>query len=454
MLFDENFVYGAATAAFQIEGAAYEDGKGLSIWDVRCMEDGYVEDGTTGETACDHYHRYEEDIQLLKKLGIQAYRFSISWCRILPEGTGRVNEKGLEFYDRLIDGLAANGIEPYVTLFHWDYPYELFKKGGWLNNDSPKWFAEFTRIVVDRYSDRVKHWFTINEPSCFIGLGYRQRHHAPCLGLDLKSSLAAAHNVLLAHGMSVQVIREYAKQKPMIGFAPQGHIAYPWQDGSQELRKQDIEAAKQHMFSVRDSGLVCNTWWMDPVYKGEYPEDGRKLFERFMPQIGADDMKIISQPLDFLGMNSYGGTPVVMGADGRPQVVKRSAGSPKNASGWSLDFDALYWGAKFFHERYKLPILISENGMSANDWVSTDKAVHDVDRLDFLKRNLLALDRAHKEGIPMHGYFVWSFLDNMEWMHGYDKRFGIVFVDYETQKRTIKDSGLWYADVIRNKRID
>lgn len=444
-MFDKNFVFGTATASFQIEGAYNEDGKGLSVWDVSCMEKGFVTDGHNGNVACDHYHRYKEDVAMMKKLGLKAYRFSISWCRILPNGVGEVNEKGLEFYDKLIDELLANGIEPYVTLFHWDYPYELFCRGGWLNDDSPKWFADYVKIVVDRYSDRVSNWFTLNEPSCFIGYGHRQRVHAPHLGLDMKSSMRAMHNALLAHGMAVSVIRSNAKLKPTIGFAPQGHISYPV-----ENTEANIEAARAHMFSVRDSSMINDSMWMDPVYLGKYPADMLEKYGEFMPKIGQNDMKIISQPLDFCGINSYLGTPIAVDENGVGYEAERAKGYHCNASGWPIDCDAFYWGARFFYERYGLPVVVTENGMSENDWVSLDGSVHDAGRIDFLDRTLRSLDKAFREGIPVAGYFLWSLMDNMEWNYGYSQRFGIVHVDFETQKRTIKDSGYWYSDLIKS----
>lgn len=443
MYFNKDFIWGVSTAAYQIEGAFDEDGKGMSVWDVAELREGYMTDGASGNVACDHYHRFREDIALLKKLGVKAYRFSVSWPRIMPDGTGKVNEKGVEFYNNLIDELLKNGITPYITLFHWDYPYELFLRGGWLNPDSPKWFEEYAKVCTDCFSDRVSHWFTLNEPQCFIGLGHRRTIHAPCLGLDLKSTLIAAHNALLAHGRATAVIRKNAKTKPCIGWAPQGHIAYPVTDSP-----ADIAAAKEYMFSVRDTYFMNNSWWMDPVYKGEYPKDGIELFGKAMPHIGQDDMKIISEPLDFCGMNSYEGQPVRMGADGRPEKAERPCGHPDNSAGWPVDFDFFYWGAKAFYERYKLPILIAENGMCCNDWVSLDGMVHDAARRDLIERNIISLDKAYREGVPVHGYFAWSFMDNLEWHHGYSKRFGLVYVDYPTQKRTIKDSGLWYAKMI------
>ncbi len=444
MAFDKNVIFGAAAASFQIEGAAEADGKGRSIWDVYCDRPGLVTEGHTGKIACDHYNRYKEDVRIMKQLALKAYRYSISWCRVMPDGKGAVNQKGLDFYDKLTDELLENGIEPYVTLFHWDYPQELMKRGGWMNPDSPKWFAEYSQVVVDKLSDRVKNWFTINEPTCFIGHGYSRSRHAPGYSLGLEDTLNATHNTLLGHGMAVSVIRDRAKIKPSIGFAPQGLVAYP-----DTPTPENIEAARQYMFAVRN-GVINNSWWMDPIYLGEYPKDGVELFGKAMPEIGAEDMKLISQPLDFCGFNTYGGTPIIMGVDGKPMEAERPVGHPEGSREWSVDFDSLYWGAKYFYDRYKLPILLAENGVPTCDWISEDGAVHDMQRVDFLSRNLKSLEKAYDEGIPVHGYMQWSFMDNMEWYVGYTKRFGIVYVDYATQKRTIKDSGYWYRDFIKN----
>ena len=445
MGFPEKFIWGAATAAYQIEGAAYEGGKGLSVWDIMCKRPGAVKFGHTGDVACDHYHRYKEDVQLMKEIGLKAYRLSICWPRILPDGVGKINPEGLEFYDRLIDELLRNGIEPHVTLFHWDYPYELYKKGGWMNPESSEWFAEYTRVVVDKYSDRVKNWFTINEPQCFIGLGHEAGTHAPGIRLGQPELLQAAHNTLLSHGKSVQTIRAYSKTDCKIGYAPIGHVAYPNSNS-----KEDIEAARKEAFSIA-SNLMCNTWWMDPVYLGYYPEDGLKLFEGYMPHIGQDDMKIINQPLDFFACNIYNGRPITVGENGECLDAKRDVGFPRTAIDWSLDPESLYWGPKFFYERYKKPIIISENGLSCTDWVCLDGAVHDQLRIDFVTRYLQQFKRAGEDGVDILGYFYWSLMDNFEWAYGYNERFGLIHVDYMTQKRTMKDSAYWYKKLIESK---
>lgn len=449
MGFNKDFVWGAATASYQIEGAAYEGIKGLNVWDVCCKQDGFVKDGDTGDVACDHYHKYKEDVQIMKKIGIQAYRFSINWARVLPDGTGKVNEEGLDFYDKLVDELEANGIEPYVTLFHWDYPNELFKRGGWLNPDSPEWFAEYTRVIVDKLSDRVTHWMTLNEPQCFIGLGHESGIHAPGLKLNKGYVLQAAHNTLLAHGKAVQVIRQNSKKPCEIGFAPVGSVTMPATDS-----KEDLEIARKITFECNmDNGIWANSLWMDPVFFGTYPEDGMKSMERWWPSIGQNDMDLIHQPLDFFACNIYQGATVQSDGNGNFEYVKKSEGYPRTAITWPITDEVLYYGAKFFCERYKKPFLITENGMSNIDRIFLDGKVHDPVRIDFLTRYLKAYQRAADEGYPLKGYFQWSLMDNFEWAEGYNERFGMVYVDYPTGNRILKDSAYWYKDIIANNGV-
>lgn len=443
MAFPTDFTWGAAAASYQIEGAAYEDGKGLSVWDMLCRQPGRVWSGHTGEVACDHYHRYEEDITLMRDLGLKAYRLSISWPRVLPEGRGAANEKGLAFYDRLIDGLLAAGITPFVTLFHWDFPYELFLRGGWLNPDSSDWFAEYTRVVVERLSDRVRHWMTLNEPEVFIGLGHQIGVHAPGLKLGWAEVLRAGHNALLAHGKSVQAIRAAAKTPPLVGYAPVGSVAYPASDSP-----ADIAAARQAMFSVPDRNLFCNVWFADPIFFKRYPEDGLKLFGADAPPVGAGDMDIIGQPLDFYGVNIYQGMAVKAGEDGRPVLIPHAVGHPQTANRWFVTPECLRWGPRFLYERYQLPVYITENGLSNVDWVSLDGQVHDPQRIDYTARHLRALHQAMQDGVDVRGYFHWSIMDNFEWAEGYKERFGMVFVDFITQQRVPKDSAIWYKNVI------
>lgn len=446
MAFKTDFVWGAATASYQIEGAWNEDGKGLNVWDVFSHEPGNVEQGHTGDVACDHYHRYKEDVKLMKKLGLKAYRFSISWSRLIPNGTGGLNPKGVEFYSNLIDELLSNGIEPYVTLFHWDYPYALHKKGGWLNDESVKWFADYAAKVSELYSDRVKHFITFNEPQCFIGAGYMTSPHAPGYKVLYKDIFQMCHNVLKAHGAAVIALRENAKQPIKVGYAPTGTTCYPASES-----EADIEAARKKMFECPplSRGLMWNvSWWSDPVVLGKYPEDGLSMYKEYLPEITDEDMKLINQPLDFYGNNIYNGQEICADENGNPQNVTRKVGHGKTAIQWPITPEALRWGPRFYYERYKLPFYITENGMSAHDVVSIDGKVHDPNRIDFLNRYLIELEKATDDGVDVCGYFQWSFMDNFEWAKGYTDRFGIVYVDYETQERIPKDSAYWYKNWI------
>jgi beta-glucosidase len=443
MNFPKDFVWGASSSSYQIEGAAYEDNKGLSVWDVFCERDGVIKGNHTGEVACDHYHLYKQDVKLMKEIGLKAYRFSITWPRVIPNGIGPINSKGLDFYDRLVDELLSNDIIPYVTLFHWDYPNELYKIGGLLNSDSPKWFAEYVKVVVERLSDRVNHWLTLNEPKWFVYLGHYTGENAPGLKLDLNLVFLAMHNALLSHGMGVRAIRNYSKQPCEVGFAPDPTIYIPYTNS-----KEDIEAAKKHMFSVTD--LFSNGLWSDPIYFGKYSDEVFDVYGKYMPNIKQDDLKIISQPLDFFGLNHYSAERIQADSNGNPTVVPPPLGAPKSSLDWDVTPESLYWGPKFFYERYKLPIIITENGMSNLDWVSLDGAVHDTQRIDYLHRYLIECKRAMNEGVAIKGHFAWSVTDNFEWVGGYDKRFGLIYVDFETQKRTIKDSGYWYRKVIES----
>jgi beta-glucosidase len=363
----------------------------------------------------------------------------------MPGGVGQVNDKGLEFYDKLVDELLGAGIQPYVTLFHWDYPYELFCRGGWLSPDSPQWFADYTQVVVEKLGDRVKHWMTLNEPQCFIGLGHHVGNHAPGLKYGFYEVLRAMHNTLLAHGRSVQAIRAASKGESYIGFAPVGSFGIPDSDS-----KADLEAARRASFSVKGQGMFFTSLWCDPVFFGRYPEDALKEFDGMMPPIADGDMEIISQPCDFFGANIYRAVRVKAADNERGyEEIPRPAGDPRTEFNWPVTPECLYWGPKLAYERYGKPVYVTENGMADVDWVSVDGEVHDPNRVDYLTRHLQQLRRASEDGVEVHGYFQWSIMDNFEWAEGYSKRFGIVHVDYETQQRTLKDSAKWYREVIR-----
>ena len=451
MGFRKDFIWGAATASYQIEGAAYEDGKGLSVWDRFSHEPGKVLEGHTGDIACDHYHHVKEDVALMKAMGVKNYRFSISWPRLLPEGTGEVNEKGVAFYNTLIDELIAAGIRPFVTLFHWDYPAALLARGGWENPESPKWFEEYAILCAQRFGDRVKDFITLNEPACFIGLGYVTGVHAPGYRLPLSTTIPMSHHVLKAHGLAVMALRKYVPGV-RVGYAPNADACIPATNAP-----ADVDAARKAYTSVPDDPVgwaFSVAWWNDAPMLGHYPEDGLRRFGQYLPKGWEEDLAIIHQPLDFYCQNIYSGR-LVRAADNAQgwEVVPHPVGHGKTAIQWPVTPDALYWGPYFLYERYKTPFIISENGMSSHDIVSLDGKVHDPQRQDYMHRYLRAFRRAAEDGVDARGYFAWSLLDNYEWALGYGKRFGIVRVDYDTFERTIKDSGYWFRDLIRARKV-
>ena len=446
-MFRDDFVWGVASSAYQVEGRDPEDGCGKNIWDT-FTEEGRILDGKNAYTACDHMHRYKEDYKLMKLLGIKAYRFSMSWARILPEGTGKVNEKAIAMYRDMILSMKENGIEPYITMYHWEFPQALQDKGGWLNEDVIQWFGEYAKVVAENFSDICEYFITLNEPECFVGLGHLSGVHAPGLKLPYKDVFQIAHNALRAHGQAVINLRKYACRPIKVGYAPTCGMAYPATDSP-----EDIEAARKTLFGFHqpmDNWTWNVAWFNDPVFLGRYPEEGLKKFAEYLPEITDEDMKLISQPLDFMGQNIYNGYMMRQGRDGEPEYVDREAGAAKTAAGWPVTPECFYYGVKFLYERYHLPLYITENGMSCHDDVSLDGRVHDPNRQNFLDLYISALQRANDDGADVRGYFLWTFLDNFEWDKGYTERFGIVYVDFKTQKRIVKDSAFWYQKIIES----
>lgn len=447
MSFPEKFTWGAAAAAYQIEGAATIDGRHPSIWDVFTHQPGKIFEGHTGDIACDHYHRYAEDVALMSKLGIDAYRLSLAWPRILPDGTGTPNERGLEFYDRLIDTLLAANITPWVTLYHWDLPQALQQRGGFLNRDFVEWFGDYAALIANRYGDRVKHWMTFNEPQCSIGLGLHEGLHAPGLKLSFRECLRGAHHLLLAHGRGVQALRAGSRGPAKISLALTSRERIPASDST-----NDIEAARRDYFSCHERNLWNLSWWGDAVYLGHYPTVGLEKFGADAPAFTDADMRLISQPLDFNGYNCYSGWRVRAKADGSPEKVPESwgIGNARGTLPWlNVAPAAPYWAARFQHERYGQPVVFTENGFCNTDFVHLDGKVPDAQRIDFMTRYLAAIQRACAEGIPVAGYFYWSVMDNFEWSEGYKDRFGLIHIDYQTQVRTPKESFHWYSQLIR-----
>lgn len=444
-MFRDDFVWGVASSAYQIEGREENDGCGKNIWDT-FTEDGHILDGRDSAVACDHMHRYKEDYALMRLLGIKAYRFSMSWARILPEGVGRVNEKAIALYRDMILEMKKNGIEPYITMYHWEFPQALQDRGGWQNPEVINWFGEYAKVVAENFSDICDHIITLNEPECFVGIGHLSGVHAPGFKLSFREVFQVAHNALRAHGQAVINLRKYACRPLQIGFAPTCGMPYPATE-----KPEDIEAARKVLFGFyqpMDNWTWNVAWFNDPVFLGRYPEEGLKKFKQYLPEITKEDMELIAQPLDFMGQNIYNGYMIREGADGEPEWVAPPIGQAKTAANWPVTPGCFYWGVRMISERYKLPMFITENGMSCHDDVSLDGKVHDPNRQNFLDLYISALQKAVDDGADVRGYFLWTFLDNFEWDKGYTERFGIVHVDFTTQKRIVKDSAYWYQKVM------
>ncbi len=446
-MFQKDFVWGVASSAYQVEGTDPGDGRGKCVWDT-FVEAGRVFEGQTADVSCDHMHRYREDYALMRNLGIKAYRFSLNWARLIPTGDGAVNPKAVELYRNMLLSMKENGITPYITLFHWEFPQALQDRGGWLNPDVVEWFGNYARVVAENFSDLCDNFITVNEPQCAVGLGHLSGVHAPGLTLSYRETFQVAHNLLKAHGKAVVMLRKYAGRPVRIGYAPTGGVAYPYTDSP-----EDIAAAKKVYFGFYNpmSNWTWNVaWFSDPVFLGQYPAEGLEKFRQYLPEITDEDMELIHQPLDFMGQNIYNGYYVRAGQDGEPEFVTREPGFPKTGTDWPVTPRAFYYGIRFLTERYALPLYITENGMGCHDNVAPDGRVHDSDRITFLDSYMGAMQKAMEEGADVRGYFLWTFLDNFEWSDGYKQRFGIVYVNYQTQKRIVKDSAFWYQEVIQS----
>ena len=442
LLFPRDFVWGAATAAYQVEGAVREDGRGVSIWDTFSHTPGTIQDRSTGDVACDHYHRFPEDVALMRELGLVGYRFSIAWPRIFPTGSGRPNTAGLDFYRRLVDALHDAGITPYVTLYHWDLPQTLQDRGGWTNRDTALRFGELAHTMAAALGGGVHHWFTINEPWVAGFLGHLLGVHAPGQQ-DLATALAAAHHLLLAHGEGMMALRAEMRPGDEAGIALNLHPAMPAGDDN-----ADLEAAH------RMDGFT-NRWFLEPLYRGHYPDDMVALYGEAMPEIAPGDMALISQPTDLLAVNYY--TRALVEYDPSEPIFQARrvvpAGAPVTAMGWEVYPDGLSAILTRVHQDYApAKILVTENGAAYDDAV-VEGRVDDPEREAYIHEHLIQAHRAIAAGVPLGGYFVWSLLDNFEWAFGYSKRFGLIYVDYSTQERTIKRSGEWYAAVTRENGV-
>jgi beta-glucosidase len=444
--FPDGFKWGCATASYQVEGGVHEGGRGPSIWDTFSHIPGKVYKNQTGDVADDDYHRYKEDIGLLKSLGATVYRFSVAWPRIFPQGTGQPNQAGIDFYSRVTDELLANGIEPFCTLFHWDLPQTLQDRfGGWESRDTAKAFADYAGYVASKLSDRIHHFFTMNEFSSFIDLGYRDGRFAPGLKLPADRLNQARHNAVLAHGLAVRAIRAQGKPDTKVGLAENLVIPIPVLEVEPHL-KASIEATR-----------FLNAPYLTVIMEGKYPELYLQQQGANAPKFTPEDFSIISSPLDFVGTNVY--TPTYVRADesapGGFVRIKNPSSYPHMASPW-LDIgpEALYWAPRHVAQIWGVKeIYITENGCSSADVLTPDGHVYDTDRIMFLRNYLTKLNRATSEGFPVRGYFLWSLMDNFEWGDGYSLRFGIYYVEYETQKRYPKESAMWYREVIRHNAL-
>ncbi|WP_328432342.1 GH1 family beta-glucosidase [Streptomyces sp. NBC_00453] len=438
--FPHDFLWGTATAAYQIEGAVAEDGRAPSIWDTFSHTPGKVAGNDNGDVACDHYHRWREDIGLMRQLGTNAYRLSIAWPRVLPAGDGPVNPKGLAFYDELIDGLLEAGITPSITLYHWDLPQALQDRGGWPERDTALTFADYAAVVAERLGDRVTHWATLNEPLCSAWIGHLEGRMAPGL-TDLTAAVRASYHLLLGHGLAVGAIRA-AAPSAQVGLVTNLSTVHPATD-----RDEDVQAAR------RMDGHV-NRWWLDPVHGRGFPSDMREVYGVELPE-QQDDLATIEAPLDWLGLNYYMPATVANAPSAPAPHVRsvRRLGVPRTGMDWEVDPTGIETLLLRLTDEYGARRLyVTENGSAYPDVVRSDGRVDDPERRHYLERHLAACASAARKGAPLAGYFAWSLLDNFEWAYGYDKRFGLVHVDYRTQVRTIKGTGYRYADIIREHR--
>ena len=431
--FPDGFVWGTATASFQIEGAAFEDGKSPSIWDTFCRKPGAIADKSNGDVACDHYHRVEEDVALMAELGVSAYRFSIAWPRIVPDGVGGVNAAGLDWYKRLVDALLKHKITPYATLYHWDLPQVLSDRGGWTQRFITDAYVEYADAVTRGLGDRVKHWMTFNEPWVSAFVGYGVGVHAPGVA-DWSSYVRAAHHLLLAHGKAVPVIRANSPGAS-VGLVN----ALTWADPATDSEADKAAAARLYNFQ--------NGWFLDPPLKGHYPENVLNAIGWQHIPVQPGDLEIISTPIDFLGVNYYSRGVVANAPDQHGIQIQhqRIAGSEYTAMDWEVYPDGLYNLLMKLTADYGIPLYITENGAAFVDEVAPDGKVHDVRRTAYYQGHLAAAHRALTDGAPLKGYFAWSLMDNFEWGFGYTKRFGLYYVDYATQQRIMKDTAIWYA---------
>jgi beta-glucosidase len=455
-LFPKNFFWGTATSSYQIEGAWNEDGKGPSIWDTYAHMPGKIKNNDTGDVANDHYHRYKEDVALMRSIGANAYRFSISWPRIFPQGTGTPNPKGLDFYNRLVDELVAAGIAPFPTLYHWDLPQALQDKGGWQNRDTARAFGDYAGYVAEKLSDRVRHFFTINEFRSFVDMGHQTKVvHVPggTMNISIAPGLNLApgelnqvrHHSVLAHGMAVQAIRARGKAGTQVGPAEVLESAVP------------LIESPEHIKAAQAATRERNAPFLTVMLEGKYTDAYLKDAGKDAPKFTDGELKIIASPLDFIGINCYRPTVYVLASDQAPgwRDIPFARGHPKMSTTWlTVGPEALYWAPKFVQSLWNpKEIFITENGTGTDDVLADDGKVYDTDRIMFLRACLTQLQRATADGVPVKGYFQWSTMDNFEWINGFGDRFGLVYVDFKTQKRTPKLSAEWFREAARRNAV-
>ena len=443
--FPKGFLWGTATSAYQVEGAAREDGRGPSIWDTFAETPGRIRDGSNGDVSVDHYHRYKEDVALMKGLGAKAYRFSIAWPRLLPDGRGAFNDKGLAFYDRLVDELLRAGIEPFATLYHWDLPQALQDKGGWQARDTALAFGDYAGLVARKLSDRVGHIFTVNEMQAFVEHGHRSGIFAPGLKLADAELNQVRHHAVLAHGLAVQAIRANGRSGTKVGPAENIIAALPAVETPENIRAAEL--------ATREMNAPYLTVMLEGRYTDAYLAGAGADAPKFTPQ----DLEIIASPVDFVGLNVYSPGLYVLASEAAPgySSVEIPSSYPRMASAWlTVGPETLYWAPRHAAKLWNVKdIYITENGASAADQPAADGIVYDIDRVMYLRNYLTHLQRATAEGVPVRGYFLWSLLDNFEWADGYATRFGLVHVDYATQKRTPKLSAAFYREVIARNAV-
>jgi len=442
LAFPDDFIWGVASSAYQIEGAADEDGRGLSIWDTFCHKPGAVYKGHTGDVAADHYHRFAEDVDLIASLGMHAYRFSIAWPRILPEGRGSINQKGIDFYNRLVDVLLERDIIPMPTLYHWDLPQALQDTGGWKKRDTAKHFADYAQVMVEALGDRVTRWITHNEPFVVAVLGHFTGEHAPGIQ-DPFATFHTAYHVLLSHGLAVEAMRAAAPQPLQIGITLDYNPIHPASE-----REEDLAAAR------RFDG-VRNRLYFEPVFLGRFPEDMIRLFGALAPEVRPDDLAMMNTPIEFLGVNYY--TRMVVRHDSSTPLIEAVEIQPQGreySMMWEIYPEGLHEMLMRIWRDYQPPaIYITENGIPVPDDLDHDGKVRDYRRIRYLRDHLIQAHRAIQSGVPLKGYLHWSILDNFEWALGYRMRFGLVYVDFETLERTVKMSGHWFAQVVRRNGL-